>query len=309
MEKVAVPLGVVGIIYESRPNVTADSIALCVKSANVAVLKPGKEAMLSSAAIMASFARAMERLGLAGSFACLITDTTRQTTNMMMRAKGLIDVLIPRGGAGLIAAVAENSTVPVLETGAGNCHLYVDASAQFGMALEIAINAKTQRPSVCNAIETILVHSAIAEDFLPELEDAFTRHNVVLRGCARSQAILGAKISPASEEDYYTEFNDLVCALKIVDSAEMAIKHINKYSTSHSDAIVAEDKATSELFLRSVDSAAVYHNASTRFTDGGVFGLGAEIGISTQKLHARGPMALKELTSYKYKIYGTGQTR
>ncbi|MCL1913274.1 MAG: glutamate-5-semialdehyde dehydrogenase [Eubacteriaceae bacterium] len=308
--KTTVPLGVVGIIYEARPNVTADSIALCVKSGNACVLKVGSEAILSSMEIAKCFDEAINSLGYDVCFVYLLEDTSREASTAMMRAKGFIDVLIPRGGAGLIQAVVDNATIPVLETGAGNCHLFIDSSAKFDMALEIAINAKTQRPSVCNAIETMLVHTDIAIEFLPLLYEAFDGYGVEIRGCERSLEILGGnKITTASEEDFYTEYNDMICALKIVGGVEEAIEHVNNYSTSHSEAIVTEDTANAELFLSNVDSAVVYHNASTRFTDGGVFGLGAEIGISTQKLHARGPMALRELTSYKYKVYGQGQVR
>ncbi|MCL1804190.1 MAG: glutamate-5-semialdehyde dehydrogenase [Eubacteriaceae bacterium] len=304
--KTSVPLGVLGIIFESRPNVACDSIALSIKSGNCCLLKGGKEAAYSNAAIAACFDRSAEKLGYEEKFAILL-DSDRSAATALLNAVGKIDALIPRGGAGLINYIKESAKVPVIETGAGNCHLYVDSEADIDMALEIADNAKTQRPSVCNAIESLLVSEKIAEGFLPKVSERLVAKGVELRGCEKAVAIIGCKA--ATSEDFYTEFDDLILAVKVVEGTAEAISHINEHSTKHSDAIITRDEKAAELFLNNVDSACVYWNASTRFTDGGEFGLGAEIGISTQKLHARGPMALKELTSYKYKIYGTGQVR
>lgn len=307
--KVRVPLGVAGIIYESRPNVTVDAAALCIKSGNAAVLRGGKEAIHSNKVLMGLMQQALRECGFAGETVQLVEDTSREVATEMMRANEYIDVLIPRGGAGLIQAIVKNATVPVIETGTGNCHLYVDETADLAMAVSIADNGKTQRPSVCNALETCLVHSSIAKKFLPELAKAFEAHQVEIRGCERTKEILGESVVPAAEEDYATEFLDYIMSIKVVDSIDEAIEHIRKYSTGHSECIVTNDYNHAEQFQKEVDSACVYVNCSTRFTDGGEFGLGAEIGISTQKLHVRGPMGLKELTTQKYLINGTGQIR
>ena len=307
--KVRVPLGVAGIIYESRPNVTVDAAALCIKSGNAAILRGGKEAVHSNMVLMRLMQQALEACGFAGETVQLVEDTSREVATEMMRANEYIDVLIPRGGAGLIQAIVKNATVPVIETGTGNCHLYVDETADLAMAVSIADNGKTQRPSVCNALETCLVHSSVAEAFLPELAKAFKAHQVEIRGCERTKEILGGSVVPATEEDYATEFLDYIISIKVVDSIEEAIEHIRKYSTGHSECIVTNNYHHAEQFQKEVDSACVYVNCSTRFTDGGEFGLGAEIGISTQKLHVRGPMGLKELTTQKYLINGTGQIR
>ena len=307
--KVRVPLGVAGIIYESRPNVTVDAAALCIKSGNAAVLRGGKEAIHSNKILMGLMQQALRECGFAGETVQLVEDTSREVATEMMRANEYIDVLIPRGGAGLIQAIVKNATVPVIETGTGNCHLYVDETADLAMAVSIADNGKTQRPSVCNALETCLVHSGIAKKFLPELAKAFEAHQVEIRGCERTKEILGESVVPAAEEDYATEFLDYIMSIKVVDSIDEAIEHIRKYSTGHSECIVTNDYNHAEQFQKEVDSACVYVNCSTRFTDGGEFGLGAEIGISTQKLHVRGPMGLKELTTQKYLINGTGQIR
>lgn len=307
--KVRVPLGVAGIIYESRPNVTVDAAALCIKSGNAAVLRGGKEAIHSNKVLMGLMQQALRECGFAGETVQLVEDTSREVATEMMRANKYIDVLIPRGGAGLIQAIVKNATVPVIETGTGNCHLYVDETADLAMAVSIADNGKTQRPSVCNALETCLVHSSIAKKFLPELAKAFEAHQVEIRGCERTKEILGESVVLAAEEDYATEFLDYIMSIKVVDSIDEAIEHIRKYSTGHSECIVTNDYNHAEQFQKEVDSACVYVNCSTRFTDGGEFGLGAEIGISTQKLHVRGPMGLKELTTQKYLINGTGQIR
>lgn len=307
--KVRVPLGVAGIIYESRPNVTVDAAALCIKSGNAAVLRGGKEAIHSNKVLMGLMQQALRECGFAGETVQLVEDTSREVATEMMRANEYIDVLIPRGGAGLIQAIVKNATVPVIETGTGNCHLYVDETADLAMAVSIADNGKTQRPSVCNALETCLVHSSIAKKFLPELAKAFEAHQVEIRGCERTKEILGESVVLAAEEDYATEFLDYIMSIKVVDSIDEAIEHIRKYSTGHSECIVTNDYSHAEQFQKEVDSACVYVNCSTRFTDGGEFGLGAEIGISTQKLHVRGPMGLKELTTQKYLINGTGQIR
>lgn len=307
--KVRVPLGVAGIIYESRPNVTVDAAALCIKSGNAAILRGGKEAVHSNMVLMRLMQQALGACGFAGETVQLVEDTSREVATEMMRANEYIDVLIPRGGAGLIQAIVKNATVPVIETGTGNCHLYVDETADLAMAVAIADNGKTQRPSVCNALETCLVHSSVAETFLPELAKAFKSHQVEIRGCERTKEILDGSVVPATEEDYATEFLDYIISIKVVDSIEEAIEHIRKYSTGHSECIVTNNYHHAEQFQKEVDSACVYVNCSTRFTDGGEFGLGAEIGISTQKLHVRGPMGLKELTTQKYLINGTGQIR
>ena len=309
IRRVRVPLGVVGIIFEARPNVTSDAAALCLKSGNACILRGGKEAIHSNTAIAETLREAIASAGLPADCVQLVTDTSRESANQMMRMNGYLDVLIPRGGAGLIRAVVENSTVPVIETGVGNCHVYVDASADIDMAADIIYNAKTSRPSVCNAIETILVHRDIAEKALPVIKARLDGKQVELRGCERTRAILGDNVIPATEEDYATEFLDYILACRVVDSLDDAIDHIARYSTGHSECIVTSDYFSAEKFTASIDSAAVYVNCSTRFTDGGEFGLGAEIGISTQKLHARGPMGIRQLTSSKFIIQGDGQIR
>ncbi len=307
--RVRVPLGVAGIIYEARPNVTVDAAALCLKSGNACILRGGKEAIETNLALAGIMGRALEQAGFPAGAVQLVEDTSRETSREMMRANGLIDVLIPRGGAGLIRAVVENSTVPVIQTGVGNCHVYIDSPCDLQMGVRIIENAKCSRPSVCNAAETLLVHREVAEEFLPLAKAALDRYEVQLRGCPETRRILGESVRPATEEDYATEFGDYILAVRVVDSLEEAIDHIRQYSTGHSEAIVTSDYSHSRLFTQQVDAAAVYVNASTRFTDGGEFGLGAEIGISTQKLHARGPMGLGELTTTKYIVLGSGQTR
>ena len=309
IQRVRVPLGVVGIIFEARPNVTSDAAALCLKSGNACILRGGKEAIHSNMAIAGVLRQAAESSGLPADCIQLVSDTSRESANQMMRMSKYLDVLIPRGGAGLIRAVVDNSTVPVIETGVGNCHVFVDSTADMEMAANIIYNAKTSRPSVCNAIETILVHKDIAEKALPVIRERLDDKNVELRGCERTRAILGDSVIPATDEDYATEFLDYILACRVVDSLDDAIDHIAKYSTGHSECIVTSDYFSAEKFTSSVDSAAVYVNCSTRFTDGGEFGLGAEIGISTQKLHARGPMGIRQLTSSKFIIQGDGQIR
>ena len=308
IEKVRVPLGVVGIIFEARPNVTSDAAALCLKSGNAVILRGGKEAINSNKAIAEIMRNAIEKAGLPKDCISLVEDTTRASSVELMQLSDYLDVLIPRGSANLINAVVQNSKVPVIETGAGNCHVYVDDTADIDMAANIIFNAKTSRPSVCNAIETILVHKDIAQKALPAIKAKLDEKDVTLRCCEKSASILSG-VENATEDDWYTEYGDYILAVKVVDSIEDAISHIAKYSTGHSECIVTKDYANAQKFTDEVDSAAVYVNASTRFTDGGEFGLGAEIGISTQKLHARGPMGLRELTTYKYKVYGNGQTR
>lgn len=307
--KVRVPMGVIGIIYESRPNVTVDAGALCLKSGNAAILRGGKEAIHSNMILAKLMQQALEASGFAKETIQLVEDTSREVSTQMMQANGYIDVLIPRGGAGLIQAVVQNATVPVIETGTGNCHIYVDDSADLEMAVQITDNGKTQRPSVCNALETCLVHKDVADEFLPMLQKAFEKHQVEIRGCERTKAILGDSVVLATPQDYATEFLDYIMSIKVVDSIEEAIAHIQKYSTGHSECIITESYRHAEQFQKEIDSACVYVNCSTRFTDGGEFGLGAEIGISTQKLHVRGPMGLKELTTMKYLINGSGQIR
>lgn len=307
--KTRVPIGVVGIIYESRPNVTVDAAALCIKSGNAVILRGGKEAINSNKVLMDIMRESVAECGFPMDIVQLVEDTSRDSASMMMKANGYIDVLIPRGGKGLINAVVNNATVPVIETGSGNCHIYIDKSADINMAVDITDNGKTQRPSVCNALETCLVHKDIAETFLPELEKRLSKHNVELRGCEETRRILGDSVIPATDEDYATEFNDYIFAIKVTESIDEAIAHISRYSTGHSECIITQDLFNAEKFQKEVDSACVYVNCSTRFTDGGEFGLGAEIGISTQRLHARGPMGLDGLTTFKYLINGNGQTR
>ena len=306
--KTRVPIGVVAMIFEARPNVTVDAAVLCLKSGNACILRGGKEAFATNRALAKLMREAVEKSGLPADCIGLVEDTSHETAERLMKLNGYIDVLIPRGSARLIRSVVENATVPVIETGAGNCHMYVDRAANLGMAVEIVDNGKTQRPSVCNALETVLVHRDVATEFLPMMKARLDLHNVELRGCERTCQILRS-IRRACEEDWATEYNDFILAVKIVDSLDEAIAHIAAYSTGHSDGIVTNDLAASRRFTAEVDSAAVYVNASTRFTDGGEFGLGAEIGISTQKLHARGPMGLSDLTSIKYIVTGDGQIR
>lgn len=303
-----VPLGVIGIIYEARPNVTCDAAGLCLKSGNTVILRGGSDAINSNKEIVRVLIKGLEKAGLPKECVQLIEDTSRQVATDMMKLNEYIDVLIPRGGAGLIQSVVKNSTVPVIETGTGNCHIYVDESADFNMAKNIAVNAKASRPSVCNADEKLLINENIAEEFLPIAVKVLREAGVVLRGDEKAQAIID-DIEKANDEDWGKEYLDYVMAVKIVKDVDEAINHINKYGTGHSEAIITESYKNSQKFLQKVDAAAVYVNASTRFTDGSEFGFGAEIGISTQKLHARGPMGLKELTTIKYVIYGNGQIR
>ena len=307
--KIRVPMGVIGMIYESRPNVTADAATLCLKTGNAVILRGGKEAYNSNKCICEIMRDAVEKAGFPKDIIQFVDDTTREVTTELMKCDKYLDLLIPRGGSGLIKAVTKNATVPVIETGTGNCHLYVDESADIEMAVNITDNAKTQRPSVCNAIETLLVHKNIAEKFLPAVKKKLDEHNVEIRGCAETKRILGDCVVPATEEDYATEFGDYIIAVRVVDDISQAIEHIAEYSTGHSECIVTNDLSNANKFKSEVDSACVYVNASTRFTDGGMFGFGAEIGISTQKLHARGPMGLTALTTTKYIIYGNGQVR
>ena len=307
--KTRVPLGVIAIIYESRPNVTVDAAALCLKTGNVVILKGGKEAINSNVCLGSIMRKALEETGLPADMIQVVDKTDRETTTEIMRLNGYVDVIIPRGSAGLIQAVVTNASVPVIETGAGNCHVYVDASADLDMAVEVTDNAKTQRPSVCNAIESLLVHKDIADKFLPLIAERFKVHNVKIYGCDRTIAILGSSVEKATETEYATEFDDYIIAVKVVDDIDEAIAHIRKYSTKHSECIITRSLENAQKFQKQVDAAAVYVNASTRFTDGGEFGFGAEIGISTQKLHARGPMGLTELTTVKYLINGNGQIR
>lgn len=307
--KTRVPLGVIGIIFESRPNVTVDAAALCLKAGNAVILKGGKEAINSNICLGNIMRMAVEEAGLPADVIQVVENTSRETTNELMKLNGYVDLLIPRGSARLIQAVVNTATVPVIETGAGNCHVYVDASADLDMAVDITDNAKTQRPSVCNAIESLLVHKDAAEKFLPMIAERFKEHNVKMYGCDRTIAILGDSVEKATDTEYATEFNDFVISVKVVDDISEAIAHIRRFGTRHSECIVTKSLEAAEKFQREVDAAAVYVNASTRFTDGGEFGFGAEIGISTQKLHARGPMGLRELTAMKYLINGNGQIR
>lgn len=309
IEKVRVPLGVTGIIFESRPNVTVDAAVLCLKSGNACLLRGGKEAIRSNLALAKVMRGAIEEAGLPADCVQVLEDTSRETAREMMRLNQYLDVLIPRGGAGLIRSVVENATVPVIETGTGNCHVYIDASGDLEMGANIIFNAKTSRPSVCNAAETLLVHKDVAAEFLPMAKALLDTKKVELRGCEKTIAILGDSVRPASEEDWFKEYNDYILAIRVVENIDEAIEHINHYGTKHSEAIVTRSYAATEQFMQQVDAAAVYVNASTRFTDGFEFGFGAEIGISTQKLHARGPMGLNELTTVKYRVYGSGQLR
>ena len=303
-----VPLGLVAIIYEARPNVTADAAALCIKSGNAVVLRGGKEAIETNRAVVAAIQKALTAVGISPDVVGLVEITDRESANALMQMRGLVDVLIPRGGKNLIQNCVNNSRVPVIETGAGNCHVYVDAAADLEKALAVTVNAKCQHPSVCNAAETLLVHRNVAKDFLPALFEATREWNLEFRGDADTCAIL-PEARPATEEDFATEYNDSILTVKVVDSVDEAIAHVEAYGTRHSEAILTEDAATAQKFCDLVDAAAVYHNASTRFTDGEVFGFGAEIGISTQKLHARGPMGLDALTTVKYRVHGEGAVR
>lgn len=307
--KTRVPLGVIGIIYESRPNVTVDAAVLCLKAGNAVILKGGKEAVNSNICLGAIMRRAVESVGLPVDIIQVVENTSRETTNELMRLNKYLDVLIPRGSDRLIQAVVNTATVPVIETGTGNCHVYVDASADLDMAVNITDNGKTQRPSVCNAIESLLIHKDCAAQFLPMIAERFKSHNVKIYGCDRTIEILGSAVEKATELEYATEFLDYVIAVKVVDSIDEAISHIRRFGTKHSECIVTKSLENAEKFQLNVDAAAVYVNASTRFTDGEEFGFGAEIGISTQKLHARGPMGLNELTTVKYLINGNGQIR
>jgi glutamate-5-semialdehyde dehydrogenase len=308
VRKVRVPLGVVGIIYEARPNVTVDAAGLCLKSGNAVLLRGSSSAVNSNSVLVDVISAAAEKAGLPADSVQLLRSTDREAAREMMRLHGLIDVLIPRGGAGLIKTVVENSSVPVIETGTGNCHVYVDEGADLEMAAAIIVNAKTQRPGVCNAAETMLVHREVAGAFLPRADRELREKGVVLRGDAATREIIPGT-EEANEDDWYEEYLDLILAVKVVDGIDEAISHISRYGSGHSETIVTSDYRRAQRFVEEVDSAAVYVNASTRFTDGGVFGMGAEIGISTQKLHARGPMSLPELTSTKFIIYGEGQVR
>ena len=308
IQRVSSPLGVIGIIYEARPNVTSDAAALAIKSGNTAILRGGKEAFNSNSAIMDIMRGAIEKEGFNPDIVDLVRDTSRESSTALMRMNGYVDVLIPRGSAKLINAVVQNSTVPVIETGAGNCHIYVDEFADIDMAAKIVYNAKTQRISVCNTAESLLIHKNVAELALIAIKSALDEKNVTLYGDEVACEIC-PDIEKATEEDWAMEYLDYKMSVKIVSTLEEAVEHIRKYSTGHSESIITENTDNAEKFMNSVDSSAVYHNASTRFTDGGEFGFGAEIGISTQKLHARGPLGLEQLNSFKYKIYGNGQVR
>ena len=303
-----VPFGVLAIIFEARPNVTVDAVALAIKSGNAVVLRGGKEAIETNKALVAVLGDALEACGVKRDVVGLVTDTTRESATALLLARGLIDVLIPRGGKGLIRHCVDNAKVPVIETGAGNCHVYVDEHADLEKAIRVAVNAKCQRPSVCNAAESLLCHRAVAKEFLPLFFEATRPYNVAFRACPESLALLPLA-TPATDEDFYTEFNDYIMTVKIVESVEEAIEHINRTGTGHSEAIITENDAAADKFMGLVDAAAVYRNASTRFTDGGEFGFGAEIGISTQKMHARGPMGPAALTTVKYLVEGDGTIR
>ncbi len=307
--KKRVPLGVIGIIYEARPNVTVDAAALCLKAGDVCILRGGKEAINSNSVLVDIMREALATVGLPEDCICLVRDTSRESAKELMGLREYVNVLIPRGGSGLIKSVVENASVPVIETGSGNCHVYVDDEADLEMAAKIVENAKCSRPSVCNAMETLLVHEKVANEFLPLVAPKLNKYNVELRCDEKALKILGESAIPATEADWETEYDDYILAIKVVSGIDEAMDHISRYSTQHSEAIVTTNYAKSQRFLNEVDAAAVYVNASTRFTDGAEFGLGAEIGISTQKMHARGPMGLREITSTKYVIYGNGQVR
>ena len=308
IEKVAVPLGVIAVIFEARPNVTVDAAALCLKSGNTVILRGGKEAINSNMAMAKIMRSAVARAGLPEDCIQLVEDTSRDSATALMRMNGYVDVLIPRGGAGLIKACVQNATVPVIETGTGNCHVYVDKAADINKAVEIIYNAKTSRPSVCNACESLVIHKDIAEKALPLIKERLDEKNVVIHADERARAILPSSLE-ATEEDFGREYLGYEISIRVVDSIEEAVEHIMNYSSGHSECIISEDYTATRYFTSAVDAAAVYVNASTRFTDGGEFGFGAEIGISTQKLHARGPLGLPELTSFKYIVYGNGQIR
>lgn len=307
IEKCRVPLGVIAMIYEARPNVTVDAAALCLRSGNAVILRGGSEAIRTNIALVKVMRGVLAGFG-AENAVTLIEDTDRENVNILLTLRGHIDLVIPRGGAGLIRNVVDNAKVSVIETGAGNCHIYVHESADVDMAVDIIVNAKTQRPSVCNAAENLICDAKIAEKFLPAAAKALRERGVELRTDERARVYIPDSI-PATEEDFYREYNDYILSVGVVDGVEDAVTHINEHGTKHSEAIVASNVAAAEYFLENVDAAAVYHNASTRFTDGGVFGMGAEIGISTQKLHVRGPFALEALTTTKYRVYGNGQVR
>ena len=306
IERIRVPLGVVAIIYEARPNVTVDAAALCLKTGNACILRGGKEAINTNRALVSAMKKALAENGFAPELIGLVDDISRESSTALMKMRGLVDLLVPRGGRGLIKSVVENADVPVIETGAGNCHLYVDASADLDMAVKVALNAKLSRPSVCNAIETLLVHEDVAAEFLPRFAASLT-HPLEIRGCERTREIIDCV--PAADADWDTEYDDYILAVRVVSDIDEAIAHINAHNTQHSEAIVTRSMANAERFRREIDAAAVYVNASTRFTDGGEFGFGAELGISTQKLHARGPMGLEALTTTKYLVTGEGQVR
>jgi glutamate-5-semialdehyde dehydrogenase len=307
MQKVSIPIGVIGIIYESRPNVTSDTAALCFKSSNVCILKGGKEAQHSNKAIADILQSVLEKNKLPKEMVSLIPDASREGVDKLIKMDKYVDLIIPRGGAGLIKHVSENATVSVVKHDKGQCHTYIDKDANLDKAIKIAINAKCQRPGVCNAMETLLVDKAIATDALPKIKKAFDEHNTELKGCSQTQSIIDVK--NATDEDFDTEYLANILNIKVVDGVEGAIEHIVRFSSGHSEAIITENISSAELFLNSIDAAALYVNASTRFTDGAAFGFGAEVGISTNKLHARGPMGIEGLTTYKFKIYGSGQTR
>lgn len=309
LRQIRVALGCIGVIYESRPNVTIDAAVLCLKAGNAVMLRGGKEAIHSNLALAKAMQSAIVECGLSPDIVLPVEETSRETATEMMKLNGYLDVLIPRGGAGLIQSVVENSTIPVIQTGVGNCHIYVDQTADIPMAVEILNNAKTSRPSVCNACESLLVHRSTAEIFLPAMKERLSSKNVILLGCPRTKAILGDCVTLATDDDYAAEFLDYVLSVKVVDDLDEAIAHIAHFSSGHSESIITNDVNCARIFTEQVDSAAVYVNASTRFTDGEEFGFGAEIGISTQKLHARGPLGLATLTSSKYIIYGSGQIR
>ena len=308
IEKVSTPIGVIAVIFEARPNVTSDAAALCLKSGNTVILRGGKEAINSNKTIAKVMRQAVKEAGMPEDVIQLVEDTSRESANELMKMNEYVDVLIPRGGAGLIQAVVKNATVPVIETGVGNCHIYIDKNADLKKAVDIVFNAKTSRPSVCNAAESLLIHKDIAKEALVAIKNKLDEKDVTLVGDSKAREII-PDMEKATDADWATEYLDYKMSVKIVDSVEEAIDHIYKYSTGHSECIVTENAGTAEKFMNQVDSAAVYLNASTRFTDGGEFGFGAEIGISTQKLHARGPIGLPELQSFKYKIYGDGQIR
>ena len=306
IEKVRVPFGIICVIYEARPNVTIDLIALAIKTSNACVLRGGKEAINTNKKIVEIVKDAIKKYDI-DECIYLVEDLSHEVVNKLIKLNGLIDLVIPRGGKNLINNVVNNASVPVIETGAGNCHMYVEASCDFDMAIKLIINGKTQRPSVCNAVESILIDDKIKDEFLPLLKSQLDKYNVIIKGCKKTKKLIDC--IDAQEEDYYQEYNDLIVNIKVIDGIDAAIKHINKYSTHHSDCIITNNNDYANRFLNEIDSACVYVNASTRFTDGGCFGFGAEVGISTQKMHARGPMGIRELMSYKYKIIGQGQVR